>query len=114
MGVGRTWQGAVEGFLAGVASHVCAEGVGAGVRLAFAGAVDPLTRVPLLSAPDVLIVEVRHQPIHVAEVTCAASVPSTNGDLIGALTAVVIFLVGAQESKETGRVGDVGGAVRGD
>jgi hypothetical protein len=84
------------------------------MRLTFAGAVSPLARVPFLSAPDMLIVEVRHQPIHVSEVTRTASVPPADGDLISALTTVVIFLVGAQESKEARRVGDVGGAVGGD
>jgi len=84
------------------------------MRLTFAGAIGPLARVPFLSAPDVLIVEVRHQPIHVAQVTSTASVPSADSDLIGTLATIVIFLVGAQESKEARRVGDVGGAVGGD
>ena len=95
-------------------SHVGAQGISAGVRLTFAGAVGPLARVPFLSAPDVFVVQVRHQPIHVSEVAGCAPVPSADGDLVGALAAVVIFLVGAQESKEAWRVGDVGGAVGGD
>lgn len=97
-----------------MAPHVCAEGIGTGVRLTFAGTVCPLTRVPLLSAPDVFVVQVRHQPIHVSEVPNCTPFPSANGDLIGALAAVVIFLIGAQESKEARGVGDVGGAVGGD
>lgn len=97
-----------------MASHVCSESVGTGVRLTFAGTVCPLTRVPLLSAPDVFVVQVRHQPIHVSEVSNCTTFPPTNGDLIGALAAVVIFLVGAQESKEARGVGDIGGAVGGD
>jgi hypothetical protein len=65
------------------------------MRLTFTGAVDPLARVTFLSAADVLIVKVLHQPIHVTEVASCASIPSTDGHLVGTLAAIVIFLVGA-------------------
>lgn len=93
---------------------MCAEGISTSMRLAFAGAIGPLARVPLLSAPDVLVMEMLHQPIHVAEVANIASVPSTKSDLVGALAAVVIFLIGAKEGEDAGRVGDIARAIGGD
>jgi hypothetical protein len=67
------------------------------MRLTFAGAIRPLARVPFLSAPDVLVVEVLHQPIHVAKVASGASLPSANSDLVSALATIVLFLIGAKE-----------------
>jgi hypothetical protein len=61
----------------------------------------------------VFIVEVLHQPIHVAEVAGATSIPSANGDLIGALSAVVFFLIGAKERKDAGGVRDLARAIGG-
>lgn len=84
------------------------------MRLTFAGAIGPLARVPLLSAPDVLVVEVLHQPIHVAEVASGASIPSATSDLVGALATIVLFLIGAKECKDAGGVGDIAGAIGGD
>ena len=84
-----------------------------GVRLAFASTVDPLARVPLLSAPDVLMVKVLHQAIHVAEVTSSASLPHTYGDLVAGFAAIVVILV-AQEAHKARGVRDVAGAVGGD
>lgn len=83
------------------------------MRLTFAGAIGPLTRVPLLSAPDVLVVEVLHQPIHVAEVASVASIPSANSDLVSALATIVFFLIGAKESKDAWGVWDIAGAIGG-
>lgn len=82
--------------------------------LTFAGTIVPLARVPLLSAPDVLIVEVLHQPIHVAEVASATSIPSADSDLVGALATVVFFLIGAKEAKDAGGVGYIARAIGGD
>jgi hypothetical protein len=79
--------------------------------LTFTGAVGPLARVPFLSAADVLIVKVLHQPIHVPEVAGGASIPSTYGDLIGTLAAVVIFLVGTQDAEYARGVRDIAGAI---
>lgn len=79
-----------------MAPHVRTQRVGTGVRLTFPGAVDPLTRVPLLSAPDVFVVDVLHQSIHVAQVAGIASIPPTHSDLITTLAAVVLFLVGTK------------------
>jgi hypothetical protein len=67
------------------------------MRLTFAGAIGPLARVPFLSAPDVLVVEVLHQPIHVSEVASGASIPSANSDLVSTLATIVLFLIGAKE-----------------
>jgi hypothetical protein len=93
---------------------MCAKGIGTSMGLTFAGAVVPLARVPLLSAPDVLVVEVLHQPIHVAEVTSATSIPSADSDLVSTLATIVIFLIGAKEAKDAGGVGDIARAIGGD
>ena len=84
------------------------------MRLTFAGAIRPLARVPFLSAPDVLVVEMLHQPIHVAKVASIASIPSANSNLVGALAAVVIFLIGTKEGKDARGVGNIAGAIGGD
>jgi hypothetical protein len=56
-----------------------------------------------------LVMDMLHQAIHVAEVTCRASIPHTHGYLIAALAAVIFLLgVSAQRStKEERRVREV-------
>jgi hypothetical protein len=93
---------------------MCAQCISTGVRLTFTGTVIPLARVPLLSAPDVLVVEVLHQPIHVAKVTSITSIPSADSYLVGALATVVIFLIGTKECEDAGGIGNIAGAIGGD
>lgn len=100
--MGRTRQGAVEGLLSSVAPHVRTQCICAGVRLAFAGAVGPLARVPFLSAPDVVVVDMLHQSIHVPQITCAASIPAAHSNLVITLTIVIIILVVTQHTQEAG------------
>ena len=83
------------------------------MRLAFTGAVDPLARVPLLSAPDVFVVEVLHQPIHIAEVTNRAAIPPAYSDLIATLATIIVVLVVTQEPYKVRGVWDVAGGVGG-
>ena len=99
-----------------MAPHMRTQRIRAGMRLTFAGAIHPLARVPLLSDPDMLVVDMLHQAIHIAEVTCRASIPHTHGYLIAALAAVVVLLrVAAQRStKEERRVRDLAGGIGGD
>lgn len=94
--------------------HVGTEGICTGVRLAFASTVDPLTGVALLSAPDVLVVEVLHQPIHVTEVTSLASIPQTNSNLVRATATVIIVLVVTKQTSQARGIGDLARAVGGD
>jgi hypothetical protein len=63
-----------------------------------------------------LVVDMLHQAIHIAEVTCRASIPQTHGYLITALAAIIILLgVAAQRSTEEERgVGDFAGGIGGD
>ena len=68
------------------------------MRLAFAAAIRPLARVPLLSAPDVFMVDVLHQPIHISQVAGWAAIPAAHGDLIAGLAAVFVVLIVAQHS----------------
>lgn len=100
--VRHTGQGAVKRFLSSVTPHVCAQCICAGMRLTFTGAVDPLTRVPFLSAPDMVVVDVLHQPVHVAQITGFATIPATCGDLVATLAIVVVFLVATQHTDEAG------------
>lgn len=74
----------------------------AGVRLAFAGTVGPLTRVPLLSAPDVLVVDVLHQPVHVPQIAGAATVPATYSNLVTALASIIVVLIVTQCTQDIG------------
>jgi hypothetical protein len=60
------WQGAVEGLLACVASHVGAEGVAAGVRQTLSTAAFPFAAVFLLSLADVDGMDVVDEVVHVA------------------------------------------------
>lgn len=84
-----------------------------GVRLAFAGAIRPLARVPFLPGPDVLVVDVLHQPIHVSQVASRAPVPATYGHLIAGLAAVFVVLVVAQQPEDTRGVWHIAGAIGG-
>jgi hypothetical protein len=63
-----------------------------------------------------LVMDMLHQAIHIAEVTCRASIPLTHSYLIAALAAVIILLgVAAQRStKEERGVREVAGGVGGD
>ena len=99
-----------------MAPHMRTQGICAGMRLTFTGAIHPLARVPLLPGPDMLVMDMLHQAIHIAEVTCRASIPHTHGYLIAALAAVVVLLrVAAQRStKEERRVRDLAGGIGGD
>lgn len=81
---------------------MCAQRICTGVRLTFTGAVGPLTRVAFLSAPDMLVVDVLHQPVHVAEIAGTATIPPAHSDLIISLARVVVVLIVTQHADETG------------
>lgn len=81
-----------------MAAHMRAQRIGTGMRLTFANAVGPLTRVPLLSAPDVLVVDVLHQPIHVTQIANCAAIPEADGDLVTGVAAVIVILVVSQQA----------------
>jgi hypothetical protein len=58
-----------------------------------------------------IVVDVQDQSVHVAEIAHGASLPSTHGDLVVALAAVVVILAAAYQGQEGGRVGDVAGGI---
>lgn len=96
-----------------MAPHMSAQRIRTGVRLTLPAAIGPFARVPLLSAPDVLVVDVLHQSIHVAEIAGATSIPSADGDLVVVLAAVLLVLVVAEHGLQAGRVGDVARGIGG-
>lgn len=98
----HTGQCAVKRLLSSVAPHVCAQCVCTGVRLTFTGAVGPLARVPFLSAADMLVVDVLHQSVHVAQVAGIATIPATYSDLIITLTVVFVILIVTQHTDQAG------------
>lgn len=93
--------------------HMSAQSIRTGVRLTLPAAIGPLARVPLLPAADVLVVDVLHQSIHVAQIAGATSVPPTDGDLVVVLAAVLLVLVVAEHGLQAGRVGDVARGIGG-
>lgn len=94
-----------------MASHVRPECVAAGVRLALPRTVGPFAGVFLLSATDMLVVNVLDQVVHISEIFKIASLPSTHSDLVVALAAVVFVLVCPYERQRAGRVGNFAGRI---
>lgn len=76
------------------------------MRLPFATAIDPFTGVFLLSRPDMIIMDMINQIIHVTQIAHFAAIPSTCRDLVPSKTAVVIVLTTADQCDETRGVGD--------
>lgn len=97
-----TRERAVKGLFPCMASHVRTECVAAGVCLAFPRTVGPFAGVFLLSATDMLVVNVLDQVVHISEIFKIASLPSTHGDLVIALAAVVLVLVCPYERQRAG------------
>lgn len=91
-----------------MASHVRAQRIPARMRLPLPRTIGPLARVLLLPAADVLVVDMLHQIVHVAEVPVVAALPAAHGHLVVALPAVVLVLVRADQRQRGRRVGDLG------
>ena len=96
-------QGAVEGLLAGVAAHVGAQGVAAGMGHALAAAPLPLAAVLLLALADVHSVDVGDERVHVALLRLCAVGPEAPRHL-GRVGSVRVVRVGLR--------GGVGGGER--
>ena len=84
------------------------------MSLALPITIRPFTRVLLLPTPDMILVDMMHQRIHMSQVSCVAPVPSTHGHLVVALAAIVILLRAAQQGQRRRRVGDLARRVGGD
>lgn len=56
---------------------------------AFSGTIAPFARILLLSRRDVIIVDMLHKVIHVAQVAGVATLPFAHGDLLIARAKVV-------------------------
>lgn len=73
--------------------HVCAQGIPGSVGQPLPRAVVPLTGILCAPAANVLVVDVLHQVVHVAQVVLAA-VPPAHGDLFGVVKVVVTGAAG--------------------
>ena len=84
------------------------------MRLSLPITIRPLARILLLPRPDMVIMDMMHQIIHIPQLPRIAPFPSTHGNLVIALPAVVILLATAQQRQGGGRVGDLAVGVGGD
>jgi hypothetical protein len=85
-----------------MAPHVSAQCVAACMRLTLSRTIRPFAGVFLLSATDMLVVDVLDQVVHVPEVFKIATLPPAHGDLVVALPAVVLILVCPDERQRVG------------
>lgn len=84
------------------------------MRLPLPITIHPLARILLLPAPDMIIMDVKHQLVHIPQIARVAPLPPTRGDLVIPLPAVVVLLAAPQQGQGGGRVGDFAGGVGGD
>lgn len=74
--------------------------------LPFATAISPFTGIFLLSRPNMIIMNMINQIIHIAQIASLAAIPSTYRDLVASKTTIIIVLTTTDQCDETRGVGD--------
>lgn len=67
------------------------------MRLTLPATIDPFAGVLLLPDPNMFIMDMLDEVIHISQISSFASLPSADGHLVTALAAIVVILAGSDE-----------------